>query len=522
MKTRIALSVFLWITVGLTAQRQRFDGSSWWHHVEVLADDNMEGRATGTPGLQRAEAYAVARFQNADLLPAGVDGYYQPVTFQTREIVEEDCLAVLLRAGKPEPLVLGKDAFFSALVDLAPAVEAPLVFVGYGVKVPEKNYDDFAGLDLKGKVAVAIPSVPDGIDGAMAVLANARRQQQYPDTGLVGWIWLPFPTANWSSSVAAGRFPQMDLTGGDDTTARQIRMSLNPARTDALFEGTGHTAAELFALANDRKPLPRFNLPVSIRAQTRMQKRRVDSANVVAKLEGSDPQLKNEYVVLSAHIDHLGIGEPVNGDRIYNGAIDNASGVAALLDLADEFKRERVRPKRSVLFALFTGEEKGMLGSRYFTAHPTVDIKSIVADVNVDGIHALTPLRSILVLGQDDSSLGDAAWRAITAQHVAVANDPDNRGICCSDQFSFIQHQVPAVKLDVDFPGESNTVMQAWLRDRVHKPSDDPQQPVDLHAAAKFEEILWQLVLDIANDRGRPQWKPKSVYYNYYRRNPPP
>ena len=166
-------------------------------------------------------------------------------------------------------------------------------------------------------------------------------------------------------------------------------MSFNPTACDALFEGTGHTAAELFALAKDRKPLPNFDLPVSLRARRRELRIRVASANVVAKLAGSDPQLKHEYIVLSAHIDHLGIGKPVNGDRIYNGAIDNASGVAALLDIADQLKRERVRPRRSVLFVLFTGEEQGILGSIYFVAHPPVDAKSMVADVNVDFVHAI-------------------------------------------------------------------------------------------------------------------------------------
>jgi hypothetical protein len=516
LKATTACGVLLSMTVGLAAQQQRFDGRSWRHHLEVLADDNMEGRGTGTPGLQRAEAYVVDQLQKADLVPAGGDGYYQHVSFESREIVEDDCDAVLVRAGTSERLVLGKDAFFSGLLDLAPAVDAPLVFVGYGLKVPEKNHDDFAGLSLKGKVAVAIPAVPDGIDGPVAVLANSVRQQQYPETGLAGWIWLVPPASNWSSSVAAARFPTMDLPSGGDTTRRQIRMSLQSTRADALFEGTGHTVAELFALADDHKPLPRFDLPASIRARTHTLKKPVQSANVIAKLEGSDPKLKNEYIVLSAHIDHLGVGEAVNGDRIYNGAIDNASGVAALIDLAGRFRRDGVRPKRSVLFVFFTGEEKGLLGSKYFTRHPTVDAKSIIADINVDSIHALAPLTSVLVLGRDDSSLGDVAARAIASQHVAVASDPNNRAICCSDQYSFIERDIPAVKLDVDFPGESNQVMQDWVRERVHKPSDDAQQTLDLQAAATYEEILWRLVLDVANDVSRPEWKPTSVYHQRY------
>ena len=516
VKTGSACIVFLSMTFGLTAQQQGFDGRSWWHHIEVLAADDMEGRATGTPGLQRAEAYVVDQLQKADLVPAGVDGYYQPVSLESREIVEEDCDAVLVHAGTSEPLVLGKDAFFSGLVDLAPAVDAPLVFVGYGLKVPEKNHDDFAGLSLKGMVAVAIPAVPDGIDGPVAVLANSRRQQQYPETGLAGWIWLVPPASSWSSSVAAARVPTMALPSADDTASRQIRMSLQSTRADSLFEGTGHTVAELFALANDHKPLPHFDLSVSIRARTHTLKKRVQSANIIAKLEGSDPKLKNEYIVVSAHIDHLGVGEPVNGDSIYNGAIDNASGVAAVLDIVDRFKREDVRPRRSILFAFFTGEEKGMLGSKYFIAHPTVNVQSIVGDVNLDGVMAFIPLTSVFIEGQDDSSLGDAARRAISSQNIMSANDPKNRSIGSSDQFSFIERDIPAVRLLVDFPGESNKVIEAWDRDRVHKPADDLSQSVDTRAAAKFEEIIWQLVRDVANDVNRPQWKPTSVYHQRY------
>jgi hypothetical protein len=517
MKTTIGCTLLLSVTIGLAAQQRRFDGKTWWHHVEVLADDNMEGRGTGSPGLQRAEAYAVDRLRRAGLLPAGVDGYYQPVSFESRQIVEEECEAALVREGTGERLVLGRDAVFWTLNDLAPAVDAPLVFVGYGLKVPDLNYDDFAGLDLKGKVAVAIPALPDGIDGPFAVIANGQRQRQYPETGLLGWIWPTPPTVDWPSAVAGARIPTMGPAGVDDTKGgRQIRMTFSPAATDALFQGTGHTAAELFGLARDHKPLPHFDMPVSIRTRTRVLRKRVESANVVAKLEGSDPQLKHEYIVLSAHIDHLGVGDPVNGDRIYNGAIDNASGVAALLDIADQLKRERVRPRRSVLFVLFTGEEPGMLGSRYFAAHPPVDVKSIVADVNVDSIQAFMPLTSVLVLGQEESDLGDAARRAISSHDVAVASEPNNRGICCSDQYSFLERGIPAVKLEVYFPGESNKVLQQWLRERVHKPSDDVHQPVDVRAAAKYEEILWQLILEIANDVHRPQWKSTSVYYKRY------
>ena len=294
-------------------------------------------------------------------------------------------------------------------------------------------------------------------------------------------------------------------------------MTFNPERADKLFEGTGHKAADLFALVKDHKPLPHFALPVKIRATTRLEKKPVESANVVAKLEGSDPRLKNEYVVFSAHIDHEGIGEPINGDRIYNGAMDNASGSAALLDVAAELKKEGARPKRSLLFVFVCGEEKGLLGSKYFTAHPTVDPKSMVANLNLDMFLPIVPFKVLTVLGLDESEMGDAVRRAAGSQNMPVEADPQpqrNRFIR-SDQYNFIRHGIPAVALKVGFPGELDAVQQKWLHDRYHAPSDDLQQPVDLQTAAKFEEIVRQLLLDVANDPHRPQWKAASFFRRY-------
>ena len=168
MKRGAVLSAFVWVTVLVAAQQQHFDGKSWWHHIEILADDKMEGRGTGTPGLERAEAYVVDQLRKSGLDPAGTSGYYQPIRLEARQVVESDSSASLVRNGKAEPLALGEDAFFAPLVDLAPKAEAPLVFLGYGINVPEKNYNDFAGLDLKGKVAVTMPGTPEGIDGHLA------------------------------------------------------------------------------------------------------------------------------------------------------------------------------------------------------------------------------------------------------------------------------------------------------------------------------------------------------------------
>jgi Zn-dependent M28 family amino/carboxypeptidase len=522
MKKPVLLA-FLFVTIAATAQ-QHFDGKTWWHHVEVLANDNMEGRETGSPGLQRAEAYVVEQLKQAGLTPAGASGFYQPIKFQSREIVEKDSSAALVRDGQAEPLVLGEDCFFGTRSDLAPKLEAPLVFIGYGMKVPEKNYDDLAGLDLKGKVAVMISGLPAGIPGPLAshYQTAAERWKQLRAAGVIGTITIPNPASMdipWSRMSANRTHPSMELVGAEfnETQGQQLGMTWNPERADKLFAGTGHKPADLFALVKEHKPLPRFALPVSIRTTTKLDKKPVESANVVAKLEGTDPQLKNEYVVFSAHIDHVGIGEPINGDRLYNGAMDNASGSAALLDVAAELKKEGARPRRSLLFVFVCAEEKGLLGSKYFTAHPTVDPKSIIANLNLDMWLPIVPFKVLTVLGLDESDMGDAVRRAAGSQNIPVEADPEpqrNRFIR-SDQYNFIRHGIPAVALKVGFPGELNEVQQKWLHDRYHAPSDDLQQPVNLDTAAKFEEIVRQLLLDVANDAHHPQWKSDSFFRRY-------
>jgi Zn-dependent M28 family amino/carboxypeptidase len=524
MKKAICAFVFVMLAFATAQQPQHFDGKTWWHHVEVLANDNMDGRDTGSPGLQRAEAYVVDQLQKSGLQPAGVNGFYQPIKLESREIVEKDSSAALVRNGKAEPLVLGEDAFFATRSDLAPKLEAPLVFIGYGMKVPEKNYDDLAGLDLKGKVVVILSGLPEGIPGPLAshYQTGAERWKALRAAGVIGIITIPNPASMdipWSRMSANRTHPSMELVGAEfnETQGQQLGMTFNPERADKLFETTGHKAADLFALAKDHKPLPHFALPISIRTTTKLEKKPVESANIVARLEGSDPKLKNEYVVFSAHIDHVGIGEPINGDRIYNGAMDNASGSAALLDVAAELKNEGARPKRSLLFVFVCGEEKGLLGSKYFTAHPTVDRKSMVANLNLDMWLPIVPFKVLTVLGLDESEMGDAVRRAAESQNMPVEADPEpqrNRFIR-SDQYNFIRHGIPAVALKVGFPGELNAVQQKWLHDRYHAPSDDLQQPVDLQTAAKFEEIVRQLLLDVANDPHRPQWKPDSFFRRY-------
>jgi len=506
--------------------KEAFDGTTWWNYVKVLASDNMEGRETGSPGLRKAQEFVVEQLKRAGLEPVGSASYYQPVRFESRQIVEKDSSLALLHNGQVEPLTLGDDAIFSTRVDLAPTVDAPLVFAGYGLTIPELGHDDLSGLDVRDKVVVIFPGAPAEIPGALAshYQSAGERWKALRRAGAVGVITIPNPAAMdipWSRISTNRAHPSMALKGAefDETSGEKLAVTFNPEKAQKLFEGSGHTLQELIDLVKDRKPLPHFPLVPTIRAKASVNKKTVESANVVAELPGSDPKLKNEYVVLSAHLDHLGVGEPINGDRIYNGAMDNASGSAVLLDVIASLKKSPKKLKRSLLFVFVTGEEKGLLGSRYFTTHPTVKPGSMIANINIDMFLPIVPLKVLTVYGLAESDMGDMVREVAQSLGVQVQADPEpqRNSFIRSDQYNFIRHGVPALAMKVGFEKGSpqQEIFKNWLTQRYHAPSDDLDQPKDLAAAGKYEEIVSAMMVRLADSAGRPQWKADSFFRRY-------
>jgi Zn-dependent M28 family amino/carboxypeptidase len=520
--------VFALSALNLRAQQptdKHFDGKTWWEHIKVLADDSMEGRETGSEGLRKAESYVVEQLTKAGAQPAGTEGFYQPVKFISRQIVEKASSIALVRNGVTEPLVLGDDAYFNTRVDLvAEELGAPLVFAGYGLKIPEKNYDDLNGLDLKGKIAVILTGFPEDIPTALAAHYQwaGERWKVFREAGAIGIITIPNPASMdipWSRMSLNRAHPQMDLADPEfhELAGQKVALTLNPERAEKLFAGSGHTFQELAELARDRKPLPRFPLRVSLKSRASVQKQELTSANIVARLPGSDPKLRNEFVILSAHIDHLGIGEPINGDRIYNGAMDNGSGCALLMDMAASLRGEKFR--RSILLVFVTAEEKGLLGSKFFAAHPTVDPKSMVADFNVDMFLPIVPLTVLKVKGLAESDLGDQATQVARSFNVRVLPDlqPLRNSFIRSDQYNFVRHGIPALNMEIGFdPGSpEQKIFKDWLTNHYHAPSDDISQPIVLPAAAQYEEIMRKLLISVADADTRPQWKTDSFFRRY-------
>ena len=522
----LTLSLALLLAFRASAQTSHFDGQTWWNHIKVIADDKLEGRDTGSRGEREAQKYAIEQLKAAGAEPAGVNGFYQPVKLVSRQIVEKDCSLALIRDGQREPLTLGEDAIIGTRVMPAREVEAPLVFAGYGLKVPEKNYDDFAGIDVRGKIIVIFSGSPAEIPGALAshYQTAAERWKVLRAAGAIGIVSLINPNSMdipWSRMALNRAHPSMDLDYPEfnETQGAKIAVTVNPPSAEKFFAGSGHSFEEIVALGKDRKPLPHFPLAVSLAAKTRVDVTKIESANLVAKIPGSDRVLKDEHVVLSAHLDHVGIGEPINGDRIYNGAMDNGSGSALVLDMASSFKKYPEKLRRSILLVLVTGEEKGLLGSKYFAAHPSVPPKSIVADVNVDMFLPIVPLKLLTVLGLDDSDLGDRVREIAESFGVKVQPDPEplRNLFVRSDQYNFIRHGVPSIIMSVaPEPGSPEVkTFKDWLTQRYHAPSDDVDQPVDLAAARMYEEIVRALLINVANDQHRPEWKPDSFFRRY-------
>ncbi len=489
----------------------------------------MEGRNTGSAGHKRAAAYVAAQFKQAGLEPAGTGGFIQPVRFKTRTIDEAHSSLALVRDGTSEPLALGEDANLSVRIDPAPSVDAPLVYVGYGLRIPERQVDDLAGLDLTGAVVVYITSTPKSLPGPLQAHfgSAAERWNMYKAAGAIGTITIANPKSMdipWSRATLARLQPQMSLADAslDEAAGQQLSVSMNPAHADKLFAGSGHTFAELLALVDADKPLPAFTLPSRVKAAVRVERAEVESQNIAGILRGSNPIRRDEYVVVSAHVDHLGIGEPVDGpggDRIYNGAMDNASGIAAILEVAAELHDLKQRPARSILFVAVTGEEKGLLGSSFFVGHPTVPARSIVANVNTDMFLPLFPLKTLMVLGLDESDLGVDIRAVANDLKLAVQTDPEpqrNRFIR-SDQYSFIKAGIPALSMKVGYePGSPEAeIARKWTAERYHAPSDDLNQPVDLSAGAAFVEVVRTLAVRIANRTDRPKWNDASFFKRF-------
>ena len=495
----------------------------WWADIVALAGDANEGRQTGSDGYLRAADIVERRMRAIGLTPAGEQGFRQQVALEEQHIDYAGSRATLIGAyGGETPVALGADMLVSAGGGPSAArIDAPLVFIGYGLHLPDQGHDDLAGMDLHGKIAVIIAGGPADIPGPIKASNRAERGKLLAQAGALGYVTLTPPAQieiPWDRQKLLSTQSGMYLA---DRTLRStpdgfLSASFDPAQSERLFAGSGHSFTELAALSDASAPLPRFALPLRLAASLAAERHALTSPNIVAMLPGSDPVLRREYVVISAHLDHVGIGAPIKGDRIYNGAMDDASGVAAVLDIAARLKAGR-RPKRSFLFLIVTAEEKGLLGSGHFAKRPTVPKQAIVADLNFDMPLPLWPLTTVLAQGDHESTLGDVARAVAARQGLSLIADPlpNRNSFVRTDQYSFVRAGIPSLAFKFGFPpgSEAFRIEHEWRATRYHAPTDDLDQPGILrHEAVKLDDYVAALALALANAPARPRWLPTSVF----------
>jgi len=510
--------------VALPAKSQSTD---WRRDVAYLASDALRGRLTGSAGDSMAAAYIATALAGAGLRPgaAGIGGdstWFQAIGLESRRVNVSASHIRLVSDSWSMNLSLGPDIRLGPLSIPDSRVRARLVFIGYGLSAPEQSYDDLSGLDVRGKVVVFVTGGPPSLPGPLIAHHSNQRWASLRRAGAIGFLQIPNPRSmdmSWERQEAAARDqPTMALKDSalDRTMGAQVIATLNPAQADSLFRRSGHLFAQLMALADSGRALPHFDLRTDVEAMTVTASAAVTSRNVIGVLPGSDSILKHEFVIVTAHFDHLGVGEPVNGDSIYHGVMDNASGVAWLLEAARDFTRQRIRLRRSLLLLFPTGEEQFLLGSWYFARHPTVDLSHVVAEINLDTPLPLFPLSLVLAHGLDESDLGEDLRRVCAAQGLTPVNDPEplRNGFVRSDQYSFVRVGVPVLSLKFGYTlgSPEHQLVRNWRANRYHSPLDDLTQPMNRDAIDQFTRLYEAVIAAVANREARAQWKPTSIF----------
>jgi len=501
--------------------------------IRFLADDLLEGRFTGSRGHAIAERYVASELQRMGAEPGGDAGsFLQAVPMRgATKAPTKTSLVVRSRGKADKVLKLEEDFILSSDMRTANTdVEAPLSFVGFGVTAPEYGYDDLAGVDLKGKIAVVFLGAPlsDKDDYfppiARAIYSDGREKAaRLAARGAVGMITVFRPEdedrSPWPRVARQSRIEQMTwLKNGEPGTSAPgvpLRGAIHWKAFDGILAraGAGRDTAALTSAATART-LKGFDLPVSLHGKLAVNLRDLESHNVIGILRGSDPKLAGEYVVYSAHLDHLGIGAPVDGDSVYNGALDNASGTAAILEIANAYSVLSKRPARSILFLSCSGEERGLLGSDYFARYPTVPPGSIVADFNDDMVLALAPVYDVVALGAEHSSLGPLVQTAASALGLTVSPDPEPKQVLFvrSDQYSFVKQGIPSVMVEAglkDDQGHTEAYAakrKAWIATHYHSPQDQWEPGYDYEGMAKVARVELLAGYAAANGEARPTW----------------
>ncbi|WP_309087495.1 M28 family metallopeptidase [Phenylobacterium sp.] len=491
-------------------------------HMAFLASDLLEGREAGTRGYDIAANYAAAQFAQLGLKPAGDNGtFFQTTPMISFRAADEGAMVLRDAKGRETPLVAGQDFTISSSPSHAELkADAPLVFVGYGLVAPERGRDDYKGLDVKGKIVVALDGAPRSFQTEERAYYRSGRTKRLEaeKRGAVGFISLYTPTVEKMRPFAesAKHWRSWNMTWRDRAGTPFVVAPKTPGfgtlsvqGAEKVFADAKVPLAQIYAAADTRDGVtPRFALPASLAAVMRSELTQSESRNVAALLEGSDPALKAETVVLSAHLDHEGVSETANGaDKINNGALDNAGGVATTFEVARAFVESGQRPKRSVMFLLVTAEEKGLVGAEYFARNPTAP-GPVVANVNLDMPILTYDFTDVVAFGAERSTIGPAVRRAAERTGIQLSPDPlPEEGLFTrSDHYRFVEVGVPSTFLMTGFANGGEAKFRGFLKDCYHKVCDDLSQPIDYAAGAKFAKINYEIARELADAAQRPAW----------------
>jgi len=493
--------------------------------IKYLTDDRLLGRMPGTPGYQMAVDYVTARLKKLHVQPAGEKGTWLQ-TVKLRKAIAHNAL-VTFHPGSDIMSSVNPTDYVVYPNPVVPKIEAAgsVAFVGYGISQPALGYDDYAGIDVKGKIILVMRGSPDKFSSSVkAHVANTTTiLKTAAQHGAMGVIMASADsTVKTLTNISKGVYSVMDNKGKVAVSrsyySEQIQFFIS-AKYSLLKAFLGKAAQSIAQQLKDGKPHS-FAIDgrgMSVSYTSTYQD--LISYNIIGKIPGSDPKLKKQYVVHSAHLDHLGIGVPVQGDSIYNGAHDNASGVASLLGIAKVYAHMKVKPKRSILVVMVTGEEMGDLGSGYFAGHPTVPVKSMVADVNTDMPTIIAPLLSITALGAEHSSLAKQVNQAATYLGITVEPDPEptQARFTRSDQYSFVVNGIPALHVkygNKTADGKNNLaeIVAPWRAKYYHKPQDDINGVFDFEAGKKYAQLNFLIGYLVAQDIKKPVWNTGDIF----------
>ena len=523
----------------LAAARSSLNGAAILDQIKILASDEFEGRGPGTAGEQKTVAYLVEQFRRSGLKPGNPNGSFVQavplVGFQAQSTLGTIRFADrTITLDSPEKWVAVSRRF----VPETTVTNSEVVFVGYGVVAPEFGWDDYKGIDVRGKTVVMLindpavpdPEHPDQLDpkvfGGKAMTYYGRWTYKYEiasEKGAAACLIVhdTVPAAYpWQVVVGSWGRENFDLPQPNDNAARTaVEAWITLGTAEEMCRAGGLDFATLSREARSRD----FH-PVALKATADLKVantiRRIDSQNVIARIEGSDPTLKQEQVVYTAHWDHLGRDPHLPGDQIYNGAADNASGTAALLELARGFNTIEPRPKRSVLFLAVTAEEKGLLGAKYYAEHPLYPLETTLANINMDVINLWGRTRDIVSVGLGNTTLDDVLIAAATEQARTVGGDPESEkgSFYRSDHFEFAKLGVPALnaKGGTDFIGQPSdygkTRRDEYTKNDYHKPSDEVKPGWNLAGAVEDLRLLMTVGYQVANGDTFPEWKPGTEF----------